>query len=303
MVLVAFFWGGAFNAAKFALSDISPLTAAFFRFALTALILLPFSFRELARTKLKSRDWLDFFLLGLTGVFGYNVFFLVGMQTTSPINGSLIVSASPMVTTLLAFPILREKIAAGHLGGILLSFGGVCLVVSGGSLRSLLSLQVNRGDLLMLGAMLSWSLYAIVGKKVMGRRSPVVSTSYGIAAGTLLLLPFALFGDPGFGSLAGAGWPAFSAILYLSVFASVLGFLWWNRGVSFLGAGRASVFLNLIPVATMVISLFFRDPIVLSQIAGCVLIIGGVTMTARQKNKVELAGQSLIGRMEAGNRR
>lgn len=282
MVLVAVSWGGAFNAAKFALADLHPFTVAFFRFAITTAILIPLNFSLLLKTKVEKRGLIGFFLLGLTGVFGYNAFFLTGMQYTSPVNGSLIVAASPMVTTLLAAPLLQENITLKKLSGAVLSFFGVALVVSGGSLHNLLSLQVNRGDLLLLGGMLSWSLYAIVGKKSMGRYSPMITTTYGIAFGALLLLPAALLTDPGFGSLSAIRWPAATAVLYLAVVASVLAFYWWNQGVNAMGAGPASVFLNLIPVTTMIVSLFFREPVVLTQVAGCVLVIAGVTLTTQQ---------------------
>ncbi|MEW5785963.1 MAG: DMT family transporter [Bacillota bacterium] len=280
MVLVAIFWGGTFNAATFALKDLEPFTVAFFRFAITVLFLAPLSRRALATAKVSKRDLCGFFLMGLTGVFAYNAFFLTGMRFTSAVNGSLIVSASPMVTTLLAIPFLHEKITMTKLSGFLLSFLGVTLVVSGGSLYNLLALQVNKGDLIILGGMLSWSLYALVGKRVMSRFSPLVTTTYSILFGALLLLPCALLSDPGFKSLAHASWPALSAVLYMAIFASVLAFLWWNQGVDRLGAGPASIFLNLIPVATMVISLFFREPVVLTQVLGCLLVIAGISLTA-----------------------
>jgi drug/metabolite transporter (DMT)-like permease len=285
MVLVAVSWGGAFNAAKFALADLQPFTVAFFRFGITAAILIPLNFSMLRKTKVEKRGLLEFFLLGLTGVFGYNAFFLTGMQFTSPVNGSLIVAASPIVTTLLAAPFLSEKITLNKLSGAALSFFGVALVVSGGTLYNLLTLQVNRGDALLLGGMLSWSIYAIVGKKSMGRYSPMITTTYGIAFGALLLLPAALLTDPGFGSLSGIGWPAATAVFYLAVIASVLAFYWWNQGVDKMGAGPASVFLNLIPVTTMIVSLFFREPVVLTQVAGCILVIAGVTLATQQLHR------------------
>ena len=281
MLLVAFSWGGAFNAAAFALADIPPLTVAFFRFALATVILLPVSLISGAGIPSRKDSWLGFFLLGLTGVAAYNTFFLTGMQATSPVNGSLIVAASPMVTAVLAALFLKEIFTLRQLGGVLLSFTGVALVASGGSLQNLLALQINRGDSLLLGAMFSWSLYAIVGKSVMARSSPLASTTYGCMIGALLLLPFALAGDPGFSSLAHARLPAVLAVLYLALIASVLAFWWWNQGVSALGAGRASVFLNLIPVSTMVISLFLGEAIFITQLAGCALVISGVTLTAQ----------------------
>ena len=109
MVLVAFFWGGTFNAAGFALADFHPLTIAFLRFAIATVILLLIGRREIFSTPVKKKDWLNFFLLGLTGIFAYNAFFLYAMKYTSPINGSLIVAINPIVTAILATLFLKKS--------------------------------------------------------------------------------------------------------------------------------------------------------------------------------------------------
>lgn len=278
MVLVAFFWGGTFNAAGFALADFHPLTIAFFRFAIATAVLFLLGHREIVKTPIKKKDWLNFVLLGLTGIFAYNAFFLYAMKYTSPVNGALIVGINPIVTAILATILLKEKFTARLAGGALLSFLGVVLVISEGSWRVLSSLELNAGDILTLGSVVSWSLYAIVGKKVSDSFSPMITTFYGFLTGTVILMPFGLLSKPGPAAFAQAGWPAVAAVLYLALIASVLAFLWWNRGVAVLGASRSSIFVNLIPVATIVISLFFHETITPVQIAGCLLVIGAVML-------------------------
>lgn len=283
MILVAFFWGGTFNAAGFALTDFHPLTIAFFRFALATAVLLLLGRREILRTPVKKRDWLNFILLGFTGIFAYNAFFLYAMKYTSPVNGALIVGINPIVTAILAAILLKEQFTARLAGGALLSFLGVALVISGGSWKMFTSLELNFGDVLTLGSVVSWSLYAIVGKIVSDNHSPMITTFYGFLTGTVILLPFGLFSKPGPAAFAEAGWPAIAAVLYLALIASVLAFLWWNKGVAILGASRSSIFVNLIPVATILISLFFHETITPVQIAGCFLVIGAVMLATGQK--------------------
>ena len=278
MVLVAFFWGGTFNAAGFALADFHPLTIAFFRFAIATAVLFLLGCREILGTPIKKRDWLNFVLLGLTGIFAYNAFFLYAMKYTSPVNGALIVGINPIVTAILATILLKEKFTARLAGGALLSFLGVALVISEGSWKVIRSLELNFGDILTLGSVLSWSLYAIVGKKVSDSFSPMITTFYGFLTGTVILMPFGLLSKPGPAAFARAGRPAIAAVLYLALIASVLAFLWWNKGVAILGASRSSIFVNLIPVATIVISLFFHETITPVQIAGCLLVIGAVML-------------------------
>lgn len=283
MVLVAFIWGGTFNAAGFALTGLHPLSVALIRFAIATVVLLIVGRREIFSTAIKAKDWLDFFLLGLTGIFFYNIFFMYAMKYTSAINGSLITATNPIVTAILATRLLREKFTARLAGGALLSFFGVVLVISGGSWQTLTTLQFNAGDILTLLSVLSWSAYSLLIKRISSRFSPMITTFYGFLTGTLLLLPCGLCSRPGPAAFLNAGGPAIAAVLYLSLIGSVLAFFWWNRGVSILGAGRSAIFLNLIPVGTIIISLLFREPITLFQGAGCLLVIGAVMLAAEEK--------------------
>lgn len=283
LALSAFIWGGTFNAAGFALTGFHPLSVALIRFTIATIVLLFIGHREIFSTPVKKSDWLYFFLLGLTGIFAYNVFFMYAMKYTSAVNGSLITAINPIVTALLATLLLKEKFTGRLAGGALLSILGVALVISAGSREVITALKFNAGDLLTLGSVLSWSLYAITGKKVSDRFSPMITTFYGFLTGTLLLLPFGLGAKPGPVALIHAEKPAVAAILYLALIGSVLAFFWWNKGVSVLGAGRSAAFLNLIPVGTIIVSLFFRETITPVQGAGCALIIGAVTLAGSRE--------------------
>ncbi len=288
MVLVAFIWGGTFNAAGFALTEFHPLTIALLRFAIATIILLLIGHREIFSTPVNKSDWLNFFLLGFTGIFAYNVFFLYAMKYTSAVNGSLITAVNPIVTAILATLLLKEKFTTRLAGGALLSFIGVVLVTSAGSWQTIRSFKFNFGDILILCSVISWSLYAIVGKTVSTSFSPLITTFYGFLTGTLILLPFGLFSKPGPAAIPSAGWPAIAAVLYLALIGSVLAFFWWNKGVATLGASRSSIFINLIPVATIIISLFFNEPITPVQIAGCVLVIGAVVLATGREPEAAL---------------
>lgn len=280
MILTAFIWGGTFNAAGFALTGLHPLAAAFIRFAVATAIFLISGYREICSTPIQRSDWLKFFLLGLTGIFAYNVFFMYALKYTSAVNGSLITAVNPIVTAILAALLLKEKFTLRLGGGALLSFIGVVLVTSAGSWETIRSFDFNFGDILILGSVFSFSLYTIVGKTVSSAYSPMITTFYSFLTGTLLLAPFGLSSKPGPGAIVNAGLPAIVAILYLALIGSVLAYFWWNKGVAALGAGRAAIFINLIPVATIVISLFFGEPIRFTQAAGCVLIIGAVMLAS-----------------------
>jgi drug/metabolite transporter (DMT)-like permease len=296
MILAAFIWGGTFNAAGFALNGFHPLSVAFIRFALATVVLLIAGHREIFGTPVTGRDWPNFILLGLTGIFAYNVFFMYAMKYTSPVNGSLITAINPVVTTLLATFLLKERFTARLAGGVLISFLGVGLVISGGSWQVIRSLEFNYGDILALLSVFSWSFYSITIKRTSSRFSPMVTTFYGFLTGTVLLLPFGLICKPGPAAFFSAGAPAVTAILYLSLIGSVLAFFWWNRGVSILGAARSAVFVNLIPVATIIISLLFRETITLFQVAGSALVIGAVALVGVREPAPQPEANSVVAR-------
>ena len=283
MVLVAFIWGSTFNAVSLSLTAFHPISVALFRSAISAIVLLFIGRREIFSTPVKKSDWLNLFLLGLSGVLVNNLFFMYSMIYTSPVNGSLITGINPVVTALLATLLLKEKLTVRLAGGALLSFIGVALVISKGSWQILTALKFNPGDLLTLGAVLGCSTYAIICKRVSDSFSPMLTTFYSFFTGTLLLLPFSLLVKPGAALPMETRIPAVAAVLYLSLIGSVLAFLWWNRGISILGAGRSAAFLNLIPVATIAISLSLRETVTPVQWAGCALIIGAVTLAVSLK--------------------
>ncbi|WP_051688159.1 DMT family transporter [Desulfofalx alkaliphila] len=278
LVAVTCMWAGAFVAARYTVEDLPPFTVAFLRFAMAAALLWALLLlTERPRVKVKSNHWPLMILLGATGIFTYNALFFISLQYTTAINGSLIVASNPVVTTLMAVIILREAVAGRQVVGIFVSFTGVAMVVSGGNPDLLLNMTFNRGDLIMLGAPLAWALYSVFGKKVMDYYSPLMATTYACVIGAVILFPFALWEGHSWWTISPAAW---GAIAYMAVFASVIGFFWWYRGVKALGAGRASIFINLVPLWTMVqAGIILQESIALPQLMGAGLIISGVYLT------------------------
>lgn len=279
--LVACFWGGAFIAGKIALKEIPPFTLATIRFGLAAILLLLLTLyydKGKAKAELSDLPWLA--LLGLTGVFGYNALFFVGLNITTAINGSLIVASNPIITTLLAALIIKEKIYRKQALGIMVSFSGVLLVISKGSLQIVTTFKFNPGDLLLIAAVFCWALYSIVGKKVMKKFSPLASTTYACVIGSILLLPLALY-EGGLSNIFNYSLNTYIALFYMVIFASVLGFVWWYQGVLKVGASGAAIFINLVPISAMVMSgLFMGEKINTYQLLGAALVISGVLLTS-----------------------
>ena len=299
LVLTMFFWGGTFVAGKWAVGEAPPFFVAFLRFAIASLVLW-----ALVAWRKRGSDprfpipgdwaqWAELFSLGLTGVFLYNFVFLTGLSWTSATNGSLIVAFNPMLTAVLSALWLKERVRPVQAGGFLLALLGVGVVVTRGSIAVMRSLSFNPGDLLMLGAPLAWALYTILGKKVLARFPPLVATAYAALFGTLLLLPAAAIEGSlltGATRLSVYGW---MSVLQLALLGTVVGFVWWYDGVAELGAARASVFVNLVPIFGVLLSaLILSERLNVSQLAGGILVgVGvGIGTLGRQENRYGASG-------------
>jgi len=283
LVMTTFFWGGTFVAGKWAVGEAPPFFVATLRFAIASLVLWALvawrvhgSGKRIPLPKDRAR-WAELVSLGLTGVFLYNFVFLTGLSWTSATNGSLIVAFNPLLTAVLSAWWLKEHVRPVQAGGLLLALLGVGVVITRGSITVIRSLSFNPGDLLMLGAPLAWALYTIAGKKVLQYFPPLVATASASLIGTVLLLPAAAIEGSlltGATRLSFYGW---ISVLQLALLGTVVGFVWWYEGVELLGASRAAVFVNLVPLFGVLLSaLILSENMNVSQLAGGILVVLGV---------------------------
>jgi drug/metabolite transporter (DMT)-like permease len=285
LVLTTFFWGGTFVAGKWAVGEAPPFFVATLRFAIASIVLWALvawqgrGAGERFPLPESGVQWAGLFSLGLTGVFLYNFAFLVGLSRTSAVNGSLIVAFNPLLTAVLSAWWLKERVSPFQAAGLLLALLGVGIVVTRGSIEVVRALSFNHGDILMLGGPIAWALYTITGKKVLRTFPPLVATAYASLFGTLLLLPAAALEGSllsGVYRLTAYGW---ISVLQLALLGTVVGFVWWYDGVAELGAARASVFVNLVPIFGVLLSaLILSEKLNMSQLAGGIVVGAGVAL-------------------------
>lgn len=151
---------------------------------------------------------------------------------------------------------------------------GVIILLTKGDLEQIIRMEFNKGDLMMLAAVLAWVFYSIIGKKV--EVPPMTTTAVSSLFGVFMLLPFSFFQE---GSKTEWNFLTVSGILYMALFASVASYLFWNVSVRIIGPSQSSVFLNLVPIFTVLMSLALGDTITRSQIAGGVIVLTGVYLT------------------------
>jgi drug/metabolite transporter (DMT)-like permease len=257
LVLTTLFWSGNFVLSRGMHADIPPLALSFWRWALALLIMLVFSWRTCWRqSDIIVRERKYIIIQGLLGVTGFNSLIYLAVQTTTAVNAVLINSCTPILIALCALLINKEPLKPRQWAGILLSLSGVTLIMVGGDLGSLVELDFNRGDLLVLCAGLVWALYSVNLKSFPQDLHPFSYQTGIMIAGLIGILPFYLL-ELGMGYQMVVNTPTLTTIVYVAIFPSVLAFIFWNRAVRDIGATRAGSFIHLMPVFSSILGLVF----------------------------------------------
>lgn len=289
MVFTALFWSGAFITGKMAVMEFPPFALTFFRF----LFALPFIFfllysREKEKWLPKGKQWIPLIILGIVGTFFYHVLFFSALHYTTAINSSLIGATNPVLTTLMAVLFFNENLTKKRLIGIIFSFSGVFLIVTNADWQLISTFSFNPGDVLMFSAVMSWALYALLSRSYMQRYSlsPLMVTSYTFLICVFISIPFVMGENPAsyLPKTSVHGW---LSILYMSIFASVLGYLIQLFAIEKIGAPRAAVFVNLVPIFTIIQSVFILgESFSLFKCIGALSIITGVYLATRSDSQV-----------------
>lgn len=275
LYLVAFFWGGTFVAGRSLAGTVHPVSAAFFRFTIASLLLLAITAKREGLPALTFRQLLAILALGATGIFAYNLFFFNGLTLIGAGRASLIIALNPVFITLASALIYREPLPQRRIVGILLSVGGAIIVITQGHPWSVFDGGIGRGELLIFGCVLSWTLYSIIGKTAMRGLSPLVAVCYSSIAGTLLL-SVAAIQQGSFSAALSYPPSAWLSLVYLGLFGTVVGFLWYFQGIQTIGPSRAAVFINFVPVnGVLLATLMLGEPLTISLLTGGLLVVTG----------------------------
>lgn len=282
LLLTGVFWGGTYTAGRIVVQHVGPFSASFFRFAIASVLLVFVTWHlEGGIPALKRTQILPVVVLGLTGVFAYNAFFLTGIKQVEAGRASMIVANNPVFIALFSAWLFKERLTPLKIFGILLSITGAMVVVSRGHLASLLSGGVGRGELLILGCVASWVVYSLVGKAVLHGLKPLPSVMYSVLIGTAALSIPAL-GEGVVRAFPAYTWKDWLCLAYLGVFGTVFGFVWFYEGIQKLGATRAGLFINFVPVSAVIIAYaVLGEALSISLLTGATLVTAGVYLTNR----------------------
>jgi drug/metabolite transporter (DMT)-like permease len=282
LITVPAIWGGTFVAGKIVVASLTPLMGSFARYSIACVALLVAAFAlEGGLPRLNGRQWLATFVLGLFGVFAYNLFFMGSLTKLPASRAALIIALNPAITIAFSAVMLKEHLSARRWAGVVMALLGVAIVVSRGDFGSFASGGVGVGELYMFAAVISWALYTILGRKVLGGLTPLAATNYAALWGTVLLGAVAA---PHFDTLHPTqfDWRTVVSLLYLGVLGTALAFVWYYMSVKKVGASSASIFNNLVPVFGVAISVvLLGEPLLPSMLIGGAIAIAGVMMVSR----------------------
>lgn len=284
LILATILWGGNFVIGRAVAGDIPPITLAFLRWCTAFIMFFPLAYRRTKREwSMLKAHWPAVIILAITGVASFNTLVYIALHYTTSINASLMNSSTPIIIYILSFIFLKERLSKFQILGTALSLIGVLFIISGGSLESLIHFSFNKGDFIVLVAVLCWGVYSLLIKQYAGRLPGYSTFLVTIALGAIMLLPFTAYEL--LTNTVAIDWSlkTVSAILYVGIIASIIAFLSWNSGVVSLGANSAGIYLNFIPLFAAIFAvIFLEEQLQLSQIIGGLAVISGVILTNKK---------------------
>lgn len=290
LTLVPLIWGSNFIIGKQLVVALPPVTLTTVRFTVAFLCLLPvflFYRQENIIKQLSLKTWWLLIFLGITGVSGFNTLLYAGLQQTSSVNATLINAFNPTLTMILSIVILGDRLQGKQIFGLILSIIGVAWIAVRGQFTWLTSMAFNQGDLLILCGALVWAMYSVGVKKALKTVPPIALTTLSMFFGLVALFPTAYI-ELKFHPVGAITWQIIIQLIYLGVFPSVIAFLLWNRGIGQVGPGKASMFYNLIPLFTAVMSYILLGEIPKDyHLIGGTLILWGVIWGTRPVNRLK----------------
>lgn len=288
LVLTTLFWSGNFIVSRGMHAEIPPFTLSFWRWMTALLILSFFGVSHLWRQRQLVRQHIRFICLqGFLGVTAFNSLIYLAVQSTTAINAVLVNSCIPVLIAVWSWILYREVMTVRQCFGVLVSFSGVFLIIFRADIASILALEFNRGDMLVMVAAVFWALYSANLKQYPEGLHPFAYLSGIVLAGLLCIFPFYCF-ELTQGKTVQINLGTVAAIIYVALFASVMAFIFWNRAVREVGANSAGPFIHLMPVFSTILAVIFLDEqIYFYHAIGIALIFTGITLTTfRVQRKV-----------------
>ncbi len=245
-----------------------------------------FLYRDVLKNPPEKKALWRLFILGVLGNTCYQFLFIYGVKLSYVSNVSILLGTTPIFTAALSKWLKIEQVKGRLWLGILLSFSGIVCIVFGSRDFHLGNFSTNLGDLFVVLASFSWSLYTAFSKKLVTAYSSRHYVLYTVLFGTLLIVPLSIpsFQHQDWSQIGFWGW---TAVFYSALLALVYGYSAWYYGVQKIGSTRTSVYSNLTPVAGLLIGMIFLgERLTLLQWLGALIIFAGLMLNRFAKGSV-----------------
>ncbi len=284
LVCATLFWAGNFMIGKFAyIANIPPMSLVFYRWSLVWLILIPFTLKEIIKSKEIILNNLPLLLfLALTSVGLFNSFTYLSLVHTQVINSSLFNTAIPAIIILLCFLFKIEKTNKYQILGLIISVLGILSIITKLNFEIILSLNFNKGDLIMIGGVISWGLYSSFLKKKTFSLPLLTLVQVLCTFGLIFIFP-QFFYEFYQGQRIDFNIDLFYILIFLALFPSIGSYYCWAGAVSIIGANRAGIFLSLIPLFSTIMAIYFyNEKFQFFHLIGAILIIIGLFLSNKE---------------------
>lgn len=266
-----------FPIARAGLLSIEPFTFAFFRFMLSAVVLLTIVRVRRWRVPIAREDYWKIAGLGCLVVPFNQVAYLLGQSMTAAGHGALLFATTPIWIFVLALLHLKEPFRWRRALGVVIAVTGVLIVMGAGGIR--IGLHYLLGDAIILFAVMVWAYYTVWGKPLVRKYGALRVTAYALASGTLLYFPFGLYRAITF-DYAAPPPEAWLSVVYIALGTSVGAYVLWYWLLKYMEASRLAVYHNIQPILASVVAYFFlNEPLGWAFVIGGVVVLAGVIIT------------------------
>ena len=286
LIFATSLWGGNVIAAKIASNiTLEPIKLSFYRNLVVLIILFPFIDGKISKNlSIFIKNWKIIILLSIVSVSIFNTFMNIALTTSTVISSSLMPSFAPSIIIILSFIIFNSKISFIQFIGIIVSFFGFINIIFRGNIINLGSINFVTGDLWMLGCVTCWAFYSTMLRKIPKDIDNLSFLFLIFFIGNIFVIPFFIIESNINGSFTINEENGWFLILYCGIGPALISYLLWIKSIKIIGASKSGLFLNLIPIFSSIISIFFlKETLEIYHIIGAILIFTGIYMVNKEK--------------------
>ncbi|MGF6173798.1 DMT family transporter [Ensifer sp. 4252] len=285
LCVTALFWGGNSVAGKMAVGHVSPMMLTTLRWVFALLIILVLMTPQIRRDwdKIK-KHWLQLLAYGVVGFTTFNALLYSALKYTSAINAVILQAGIPMLIFLFNFMLFRTRASIAQVIGFTVTLLGVLITAAHGDIASLMQLEFNFGDALMIAACIVYAAYTVAlrWKPTMHWQSFIAAPAFGALISAIPLL----FWEIGNGTAIFPDMTGWIIVLYAAIFPSLMSQVLYVRGVEMIGANRAGLFINAIPVfGTLLSVMLVGETFHTFHFIALLLVLGGIAIAEKGRPK------------------